>query len=130
MVRGIVRPVIQYVAQKYGPKVASYVKTEYGQVAGSIVGTGIGIIAGGDIITAINKGLGGGESPYDRNPPFGYFDGAGPINGPSNGSFHQTLRPTSYKSNFNRRVRKQHNYCVCRTKRKQYRNRSTRRKFY
>ncbi len=131
VLKGAVRYGIQQLAQRGGKRATRYVTQEYGQIAGSIVGTAIGIAAGGDFTSSISKGL-TGDDPYGRrDPPFGYFDGGGDeVNGSSNGSFNQTLRPTQYRYG-GRRYKRGRNYrakCTC--KRQKHRSRSRRRLNY
>ncbi len=130
MVHGIIKPVLQYVVKTRGKQFQKYISKEYGQIAGTIAGTAIGIVAGEGIFSSINKGLTGDDSPYDRTPPFGYFDpngNGGGVNGQSNSSFQKTHRLRIYKYG-RRRVRKslRNRCCCCRPTK--YRRRSSRRR--
>ncbi len=100
MVAGaIVRPIIQRVVTKYGKKYAvDYARRYGGELAGSIAGIGISAVTG-DYYGAFRdfeKHL-SGNGDSSKTPPFGYYEGTSGIDGPANGTFSQTLRPTQYK---------------------------------
>ncbi len=97
---------VQQLSQRYGSRIQNYARSQYGEVGASIAGIGLSYLSGQDIYTAINKGIGGGKPPDGRNPPFGYFDGTDGLNGPTNGTFSQTLRSVSYFANNYRRKRR------------------------
>ncbi len=81
------RRVVQYVAQRFKPRFVNYVSQQYGAAAGTAAGIGFSIAAG-DYYGALTgiTGKPSSDSPYDRNPPIGYYDPGGRLNGPTNGS--------------------------------------------
>ncbi len=116
---------VQQLAQRGGPQFKRYVKEEYGQIAAGIAGIGLSYLSGGDYFGEIRKNFGGDKPSNNRNPPFGYFDGSEQVNGPTNGTQYQTLRPAVYR---NYRTRNKYKYklskCCCRVRQKpRYRGR-------
>lgn len=110
--RVVQRRVIQYLVARAKPRFTKYIASEYGEVAA--FATGIGISVGvGDYYGAFTGATDfiGGKPPGGRNPPFGYYPG-GPLNGPSNGTFHETLRPNNSKYR-NYSGKKRRNNCYC-----------------
>ncbi len=123
------RYIVQQLAKRFKPGFTKYISQQYGAAAGTAAGIGFSIAAG-DYYGALTgiTGQPRTDSPYDRDPPIGYYDpvqGGNGLNGSTNGSFHKTLRPTGftkYRRRGNRRT------CNCRSygNKRSYRRRRSR----
>ncbi len=115
--RVIQRRIVQSLVARAKPRFTKYITSQYGEVAGFAAGVAISVGAG-DYYGAFTGAADylGGKPPGGRNPPFGYFPGAG-LNGPTNGSFNQALRPVQYRYR-NRRNSKYTRGCACCCKRR------------
>ncbi len=127
--RAATRYVKQRLVTAAKPRITSYISQEYGQIAGAAAGIALSVSVG-DYYGALTgiSGKFGDSPPDDRAPPFGYLSEGDGLNGPTHGTFHQTLRPTEYRNN---RSRDKYKYklCKCRKGKRQRRSRRGRRRF-
>ncbi len=128
--RVIQRYAVQQLVKRAKPGITQYFAREYGQFIGGAAGVALSVSVGDyyGALTGITGNF-GNNPPDRRNPPFGYLEG-NEINGQTNYSFHQTLRPTRF-TKYNRRSRRKPCYCGSGKYGKQYRQRrGSRRRFY
>ncbi len=124
------RVIVQQLVKRGKSRFVKYVTDEYGQFAGGAAGVAISISVGDyyGAFTGITGNF-GNNPPDRRNPPFGYLEGAQTLDGPSNGAFHQALRPTRSKKYNRRRIRRPRDSGCCCCSGQHRKLRGTRRKF-
>ncbi len=125
------RYVVQQLVKRGKSRFVNYVTQEYGQLAGGAAGIALSVSVGDyyGALTGITGNF-GNNPPDRRNPPFGYLEGDAPVNGPTNGSFNQALRPVQSGKYYRRsKARfKRRKCCPCKPKRSSQRSR--RRMYY
>ncbi len=124
------RYIVQQVAKRVKPGFVNYVSQQYGAAAGTIAGIGFSVAAG-DYYGALTglTGKPGSDSPYDRNPPIGYYEPGGGLNGSTPGTQYQALRVVQYSYRNRRSSCRQDCRGCSRCLRQKHRRRSRRRKF-